>query len=188
VSQIRYQTDDEKLELYGMLKDYLAPVLPDRYALSSIGSQALRDTLGRLQGVQGLPVSLLPELMFVEITGVPGNEYVTIVHNRAHWNITSIFGEEKNLKPDEDTLTVVPGFLGSYPNVFFRLNEDEIESFVSSLSMLGSEDDYSQLLDQYGVRRTNPDFWQQGDAFHAAYRLNAPVEYGLFDYNRLDNR
>jgi hypothetical protein len=188
VSQLKYQTDDEKLELFGMLKEYLAPVLPDRYALSSIRNQSLREMLSQLQDLQGLPVSLLPELMFVEITGVSGNEYVTIVHNRAHLNITSIFGEDKFLKPDEDTLTIVPGFLGSYPNVFFRMNEQDIEDFVTSVSTLGSEDDYSQLLDHYGVRRTNPDFWQQSDVFHAAYKSYAPVEYGLFDYNRLDNR
>jgi hypothetical protein len=188
VPQIKYQTNNEKLELYGMLKDYLAPVLPVRQALTSIGNQALLDPLSRLQNIKGLPVSLMPELMFAEITGVSGNEYITIVHNRAHLNITSIFMEEKFLKPDEDTLTVVPGFLGSHPNVFFRLDEQDIDDFVSSMSTLGSEEDYSQLLDKYGVRRTNPNFWQQGDAFHSAYKARAPVEYGLFDYNRLDNR
>ena len=188
VSQIKYQTDDEKIELFGMLKEHLAPVLPNRQALSSIGNPDLRDTLSRLQDLQGLPVTFMPELTFVEIAGVSGNEFVTIVHNRAHLNITSIFRENKFLAPDEDTLTVVPGFLGAYPNVFFRLTEKNIEDFVSSISMLRTEDDYSQLLDRYAIRRTNPEFWKQSDAFHAGYRALAPIEYGLLDYNRLDNR
>jgi hypothetical protein len=48
--------------------------------------------------------------------------------------------------------------------------------------------DYTQLIDTYGVRRMNPNFWQQGDTFHAASEQMAPVEYGVFDYNRLENR
>ena len=156
--------------------------------MSSIGNPDLRDTLSRLQDLQGLPVTFMPELTFVEIVGVSGNEFVTIVHNRAHLNITSIFRENKFLAPDEDDLTVVPGFLGSYPNVLLRVDETDIEDFVSLVSKLRTEDDYSQLLDRYAVRRTNPDFWQQSDSFHAGYRARAPIEYGLFDYNRLDNR
>jgi hypothetical protein len=188
VSQIKYETDDEKLELFGMLKEHLAPVLPERFALSSISNPIMRDTLSRLQDLQGRPAALMPELTFVEIISESGSEYVTIVHNRAHLNITSIFREDKFLKPDEDTLTVVPGFLGAYPNIFFRLDEKEIEDFVASISTLRTEDDYAQLLERYAIRRTNPDFWQQSDAFHAAYKDRAPVEYGLLDYNRFDNR
>jgi len=30
--------------------------------------------------------------------------------------------------------------------------------------------------------------WKQSDAFHAAYQQDAPVEYGLFDFSRLENR
>ena len=55
-------------------------------------------------------------------------------------------------------------------------------------STMRTEGDYARLLDTYGVRRTSPNFWRQSDAFHAAYEQDAPVEYGLFDYNRLENR
>jgi hypothetical protein len=51
-----------------------------------------------------------------------------------------------------------------------------------------NEDDYSSLLDNYAVRRTSSEFWQQSDAFHAAYERDEPVEFGLFDYSRLENR
>jgi len=188
VSQIEYQTDDEKLELFGLLKEHLAPVLPKRHAFSSIGNPTVRDKLRELQDLQGLPVTLMPELTFVEITGAAGNEHVTIVHNRAHLNITSIFRENKFLAPDEDDLTVVPGFLGAYPNVLLRLDENSIEDFVASISTLRTEDDYSNFLDRFAIRRTNPDFWQHSDDIHAAYRTLDNVEYGIFDFGRLDNR
>jgi hypothetical protein len=51
-----------------------------------------------------------------------------------------------------------------------------------------TESDYAQLLDDFGVRRTSPAFWQQSDAFHAAFEQDAPVAYGLFDFGRLENR
>lgn len=68
------------------------------------------------------------------------------------------------------------------------MNDYDLERFVDMISSLQTEGDYERLLDNFGVRRTSPDFWQQGDTFHAAYKKDAPVEYGLFDYNRLENR
>ena len=103
-------------------------------------------------------------------------------------NITSLFGEKQFRKPDEDTISVVPGFIGSYPNALLVVNDYDIERFVDMISSLRTEGDYARLLDNFGVRRTSPNFWQHSDAIHAAYRLNAPVEHGRFDYNRLENR
>jgi hypothetical protein len=188
VPQIEYKTDDEKLELFGMLKARLAPVLSEKFALASIPDPDLRDALARLEELRGLPATLMPEVASVEITSDSGSEYLTILQNRAHLNITALFGEQKNLAPDEDTLTVVPGVLGAYPNVFMRVNDTDVEDFVASISGLRNEDDYTQLLDRFGIRRTYPDFWQFSDEFHAAYKRRAPIEYGLLDFNRLENR
>jgi hypothetical protein len=68
------------------------------------------------------------------------------------------------------------------------VNKADIGRFVERVSKMRTEDDYSRLLDTFGVRRTNPDFWQQSDGLHTAFKIDAPVEYGLFDYNRLENR
>jgi hypothetical protein len=110
------------------------------------------------------------------------------VRNNAHLNITSLFGEKKFRAPEEDTLTVVSGFLGSYPNAFLVVDEAELNRFVQTVSAMRDENDYGSMLDDFGVRRTSPDFWRQSDAFHAAFEKKSPIEYGLFDYNRLENR
>jgi hypothetical protein len=99
-----------------------------------------------------------------------------------------MFGEKKSRVPEEDTVSVIPGFLGAYPNAFLVVKEADLGHFADTLSLMRTEDDYAQLLDNYGVRRTSPKFWQQSDAFHAAFEQIAPVEYGLFDYHRLENR
>jgi hypothetical protein len=99
-----------------------------------------------------------------------------------------MFGEKKSRVPEEDTVSVIPGFLGSYPNAFLVVNEADLGAFADRIASMRTEDDYTKLLDDCGVRRTNPNFWQQSDAFHAAFEQTAPVEYGLFDYHRLENR
>ena len=188
VPAIEYKTNDEKNELFGLLQKRLGPVLPTTHDLDSLNNAFISETLAPLENLKGQSVTLLPQIAFVEIRGQSGNSYVSLVHNNAHLNITSMFGEKKSRAPQEDTLTVVPGFLGTYPNVFLTVNEPDLEQFVGQLSTMRNEDDYTSLLDSYGVRRTSPKFWQQSDAFHAAYQQSAPVEYGLFDFSRLENR
>ena len=41
---------------------------------------------------------------------------------------------------------------------------------------------------RFALRRTNLQFWAASDALHEAYGAWAPLEAGLFDYNRLQNR
>ena len=142
----------------------------------------------RLNRVIGAPATLMPEAAFLRIEGQSGDEYVTLIRNTAHLNMTAIFKEQKNLVPEEDTLSVIPGFIGSYPNAFFVVDESELAAFVSAISELQSEDDYSRLLDAYGVRRTNPEFWSNSDTFHLAYQRQSLLEFGILDYNRLENR
>jgi hypothetical protein len=185
---IDYETDDEKTELFRMLAKRLAKVLPHQYDLETIGNTSIRDSLSGLEDLTGPPATLMPQAAFVEIQGRPDSTYVTLLSNYARLNITSLFGEKKSRIPEEDTITVVPGFLGAYPNAFFVVDEAEIGSFVGMIASLQTEEDYALLLDNYGVRRTSPEFWAQSDMLHAIFRETAPVEYGVFDFNRFENR
>jgi hypothetical protein len=188
IPAIDYQTDDEKNELFGLLQERLRPVLPTDRDLAAIGDPAVENGLAPLEDLVGEAATLLPETVFVEIRGQSGSSFVTLIRNSAHLNITSLFGEKKFRIPEEDTITVVPGFLGSYPNAFLVVKAEDLDRFVDTVAALRDETDYSALLDDFGIRRTSSDFWRQGDAFHAAFEADAPVEYGLFDYNRLENR
>ena len=185
---IDYQTSDEKNELFGFLRQRLQKVLPTQRSLEAMGNPTISAALAPLEELIGQAVTLMPQTVFVEISGESGNSYATIVRNNAHLNITSLFGETKFRAPEEDTLSVVPGFLGAYPNAFLVVNEADLDHFVDTIKTMRIESDYAALLDNYGVRRTSPDFWRQADAFHAAFEIDSPIAYGLFDYNRLENR
>jgi hypothetical protein len=188
VPAIDYQTNDEKHELFGLLRERLRRVLPTTHDLEAIGDAAVSDSLAPLEDLMGQAVTLMPQTVFVEISGQSGSRHVTLVRNNAHLNITSLFGEKKFRLPEEDTMSVIPGFLGAYPNAFLVVAETDLNRFVGMLATMRTQDDYARLLDNYGVRRTSPDFWRQSDKIHAAYQRDAPVEYGLFDYNRIENR
>jgi len=171
-----------------MLRDRLNAVLPDRYAISSISDDAARAPLEHLNGLVGQSASLMPPASFVEISSPSSDSFLTLIRNDARLNITSILGEKKSRLPAEDSMTVVPGFLGAYPNAFFLVDELELDRFADQIAALRTEADYSQLLDDYGIRRTDQDFWRQSDTFHSAAREDLGFEFGLFDYGRFENR
>lgn len=179
---IDYRSDDPMGEFF----QRLAPQLPEAAAARY---QPVDPQFIRLQTLSGKPFSFMPEVAFVQVLEEDGGESVyTIIHNSAYLNNTQLFREEARRIPVEDYLTVVRGFIGSYPNIFFQVPARQLGEFVASIETLRSEQDYASLLARYGVRRTDPRFWQLSDRFYQHYRDIAPVEAGLFDLNRYENR
>ena len=149
---IDYQTDDEKNELFGMLKERLQAVLPTRHDINA-GDPAINESLGPLEEITGGAVTVLPQTIFVEVASESGKNYVTLVRNNSHLNLASMFKENKARVPEEDTVSVVPGFIGTYPNAFLVVNEEDLGIFADEFASMRTEADYSLLLDTYGVRR-----------------------------------
>ena len=131
----------------------------------------------------------LPEVAVLQVIDSRGDrDYFSLIHNKALSNNAQLFGEEDRWLPQEDTLSVVSGFVGAYPNMYFRVRDVELPRFIDAVQSLGSEADYTSLVDRYGVRRTAPWFWKLNDDIHANYRSSFPSEAGLFDLNRYENR
>jgi hypothetical protein len=185
---IDYQTDDQKLELYSFIKQRLQPVLPGEHSMSAIADPRIRTELDRLNRIVGAPATVMPEAAFLQVRSAAGDQFVTLLRNTAHTNMTALFSEQKNLVPEENTLSVIPGFVGAYPNSFYIVEEADLRNFVDAIAGLNTESDYESLVDNWGVRRTNPVFWQHSDNFHTAFKKSNPLEAGILDYNRLENR
>ena len=186
---IKYRSSDAQGEFYDMIRQHLAPVLDRRYDLATVPDAALRRDLESLAALRGRSLQWLPEMSIVRIDEASGqSRWITLLRDTAHTNVSHLLREGSTLRPDEDGLTVVPGFLGDYPNAFYRLKRADLQAFTAAVSNLKSEADYRSFATRFAVRRTNPAFWAQSDAVHAAYRQHAPAEAALFDYNRLENR
>ena len=181
---IAYRTADPQRELYGLLRARLAPALGPRFDLSSIKEAALRRDLEALRAVPGASTAWLPEVAFVRVD----EHWFTLLRDTGHSNVSNLLFEEKRLLPGENALTVVPGFIGAYPNAIYQVARAELPAFAQAIRGLASEDDYRRFADHFAVRRTDPAFWATSDAMAEAYARSAPREAGLFDYNRLENR
>jgi hypothetical protein len=188
-SAVPYRGADAQRELYALLQQRLARVLDRRFDLSTVPDPALRAGLQGLASVKGASLAWLPEMSVLRIEGGPGGgRYVTLLRNTAHANVAHLAREKSELLPEENTLTVVPGFIGAYPNALYRADVEELPALRQAIAGLASEADYRRLADRFAVRRTSPSFWAASDALHEAYRAWAPHEAGVFDYNRLQNR
>ncbi|MCO4786288.1 MAG: fatty acid cis/trans isomerase [Marinomonas atlantica] len=189
-SAIDYQTDHPKKELLSLIHKRLSPVLNHHHELQKSSlSQATQTQLLSLQKLQGKSAEFFPELAMLMITrGEKPAELATIIHNRAHSNITSLLNEESTLLPEEDTLIVARGIVGDYPNVLLKMREQDVSSFVESVAHIRSEKDYIKLLNEFGVRRTSREFWATSDEMARLNKAMKPLSSGILDYNRLENR
>jgi hypothetical protein len=114
--------------------------------------------------------------------------FYTLLRDNAHSNILSIFSESSTRRPELDELVLVPGLLGAYPNAFFHIEEEQLLEFARKVSLLGSEADYTELRDLFGIRRGDSRFWKYADRLHRDAPLYDGQVAGLFDFNRLENR
>jgi len=191
-SDIRFTTADPRLELMGMLAGKLATVQDPQHDFRGEQDPELKAALGRLASLRGGSVTLMPELAFLAVTGSSGGAddaaIYSLVKDTAHTNVASLFREEKRLVPAEDALFVGRGFVGAYPNAFFRVARGDLAAFTAAVAGLGSEADYRALVARFGVDRANPGFWPHSDAMARAYARLEPETSGIFDYGRLENR
>jgi hypothetical protein len=186
---ILYKTQDPWREFTRLWKQHLEPVLDQRYELTEAEFPGAFPLLQQLASLKGKAVSYLPETAFITINDVYQQpHHFTLLRNSAHSNVSELFKEEDRRLLDEDTLTLVPGFLGAYPNAFYRLNIHQLPQFIATVKKLDSTAAYTDLTMRFAVRRTNPQFWAHSDTLHTAYRQGFPVEAGLFDLNRFENR
>jgi hypothetical protein len=70
------------------------------------------------------------------------------------------------------------------PQNVLRGPEAEIDVFSSAVVRLKSAADYEQLLDGFGVRRSNEKFRSVYDAINSAHLANDPARSGTLDLTR----
>ncbi|WP_405269580.1 fatty acid cis/trans isomerase [Congregibacter sp.] len=181
-SSIEFETDDPKSELMAMFKARIPTAENSRYNVTL-------ESLASLMQGQSKAFSYMPEVAFLRVLSPNGSASIySLIHNRAHSNNAQLFAEEDRRLPEEDTLTVTQGFAGAYPNMFFQITQGQLPKFTKAILALESAEGYTALVDQFGVRRTAPWFWKLSDDFTEEYRRSQPIEAGLFDLNRYQNR
>jgi hypothetical protein len=199
---IEYTTDNPQKELYDKLitrigppvggVDYLNRCAGDCESMGETDRIRQADAkLRPLTTIRGRQLEVFPDLAFIRVV-VEGEDdiHYSLVYNKDYQNITSPLedGRTPDRNPDNDTLTLIRGFSGSYPNFFFVVPFEDLDAFVAVAANLSSISQYHAFVGRWGVRRTNPEFWQQSDWFNARYAKEQPIEAGILDLNRYLNR
>ena len=146
--------------------------------------------LKTIDTIQGSGLQHLPQIITVKVIAEAGNqsEFFTLFNTSAHKNISSLFNEESNRMPERDHFSILYGVVGSYPAVFLEVKESQLTLFITQLRRISIEADYIALLDQFAIRRSSAKFWAYSDELTEWYKAHNPVEAGLLDYNRFENR
>ncbi|WP_417616906.1 fatty acid cis/trans isomerase [Oceanisphaera sp.] len=153
-------------------------------------SEAVLYQLKRLTGVTAsqLPaIKWLPDVTLLRIENGEQRQVYSLIHNRDHSNVAFMLGEDLRLRPENDTLTVLPGVVGSYPNFIFNVTRQQLPDFMTALITLQRPEELHGLADHFGIRRTHPDFWFYFHDMHHYLQENTPLEAGLLDMNRYLN-
>ena len=209
-SVIGYKTDDPQQELYLRIKNRLKGLVKHTSAMNQCGQlgcnkQATKSletktaisradkAMSKIAKLQGVQLHSFPDVAFVRVkTDKPDDDLVySLIRNKAYKNVTSFLAdarERDRSDVDKDTMTVVKWLEGSYPNFFFSVPISEIEVFSKRCALIRTSKDYEEFVNQYGVRRTNPLYWDMADWFQDNYKNRKPILSGLFDLNRYHNR
>jgi hypothetical protein len=198
---ISYETNDYKKEFFEKIQQRLGPAAGEPDLINrcvqepcirknSTDDQQQTDVMLRqLANLTGYEIQALPEVSFLRVTtDNPEKDLVyTLIRNKKLLNVSFIFAEKLRREPDKDTLTVVPGFLGSYPNIFLSVQKQQLPDFIEQLKHTRTESEKDLFYGRYGIRRNNPRIWQYYDWFNQKYLNEQPETAGLFDMNRYEN-
>ena len=125
-------------------------------------------------------------LAHIRIRMDDGNDLMySMVVNRWHDNVAFMFNEDLRLDAEKDKLNFIEGFVGSYPNIYLDIKEDEISEFFELLSSYSKDSDYyNKEIRKFSVNRSDDGFWNVYDWFQNRYNESDKLNAGLFDLNR----
>ena len=133
-------------------------------------------------------ISFFPDLTLILVPSTGSKDEVySVVRNRAHADVAFILGEDLRLEPDKDTLTIMPGIAGSYPNFVFRVEQGKLDQFAGELLATRDQSAFDDLVGKWGIRRTHPDFWKVLQDIHEHSKRTVPIQAGVLDINRYKN-
>lgn len=125
------------------------------------------------------------DLLYLRLKNTPqGDKFISMVINRWHDNVNTLFHEKKRLNPAKDTIDFFEGSMGSYPNYFFEVEFSDLADFFDMMHNYDGSQAYKEKLKKYGINRADNRFWGAHDWFLEKFKSQDPLNYGLYDLNR----
>ncbi|MGB0805380.1 MAG: fatty acid cis/trans isomerase, partial [Salibacteraceae bacterium] len=109
----------------------------------------------------------------------------SMVVNRWHNNVSFLLNEDLRLDAEKDRLNFIEGFIGSYPNIYFDIEQSDLADFFDLIANYDKENEaYYNEMRLFSINRSNPKFWEVYDWFQNKYNESDRLNSGLFDLNR----
>ena len=161
------------------------PMLPNTYAEEKDFKQAIMALNAPGSGFVRHVVDNGINVAFIRVNmNDKSKKVATLIINRWHDNVNSLFGEENRRDPGKDTLDIVRGTYGSYPNIFFNVDEDDLPDFFDMLMNFDDDAIYLEKVKHYAISRSDEKFWDYYDWFQERFEKDDPMNAGLYDLNR----
>jgi len=199
-TRIHFATDDPKKEFFKMLHQHVKPHAnvvdylnrcPDGDCVDMNAGpveQGVDRILQKASSINGPDIQVVPDVTFIHVVAQNRDDDLayTVIRNKALSNNSFMFGEDRRRIVEDDTLTLVKGHVGSYPNAFCRVHIDQIHNFAEDFMNIKDQLTYYNFARQYVVRRTSPDFWEEADWHYQKYLKEQPIDAGQFDMFRFN--
>ena len=185
---MQYQSSNYKKEFFDQIRQRLGKAAGIRKGASPLQTE-VDASMRKLAELKGRELDVLPDMSLVRVRTKQENTDLvyTLLLNKSLKNVAVMIAENLRREPELDTLTVVPGFLGSYPNFFFNVEKEQLAEFIEAIRNARTSKDQEAFYSRFGIRRSNPEIWQYSDWFNAQHKKYRDVQAGLFDLNRYHN-
>ncbi len=169
--------------------DEKIPTLPSEYKDKADYERGLRALSAPGTGFVRHVVDKEVNVLLTRVRMKSGEDlFGTFVINRWHDNVNSLFGETNRLDPSKDSMDIIKGSVGSYPNMFLDVQEEELPDFFDMLKNFRNDEVYVQKLKKYAISRSDERFWDYYDWFQNRFYEEDPLNAGLYDLNRYYRR
>lgn len=141
-----------------------------------------------LSPLVSLPASViqhLPDTILLKNTDT--NQAYTLIHNKAHYNVSMLFFENDRRDTENDSLDILPGVATSYANLYIVLDNKAIKQLTQKLKKAKAKAQVNSILKEFSITRTNKDFWAHHQWFSEQSVRSESNESGWLDLNRYLN-
>jgi hypothetical protein len=110
----------------------------------------------------------------------------TLVANRGYKFNNNFALESVARERSEDTMAVIPGVVGAYPELFYEVGVDGARQFLQELSDVDSLEAWKAFKSRHAIRRWDSRFWRVFDTVSELNREQLGVEAGILDLSHYD--
>jgi hypothetical protein len=127
----------------------------------------------------------VPDIAWIDVDGGSERLEYTLLANRIFTSNSRLLGNflpGLTRTPDADSISVVRGHIGNFPQLFLHVPIDQVSTWVKSAR--ANPKDHAQIRKKFEVVRNTAAFWTFLEQEHANRVKDSPIDSGIVDTTR----